>query len=79
MITDDQGTQILKKIDEQFKEVNTKLDHVITMAVNSQHAIKNLVTREEFEEKFEKYQEENVEFKHAIVKRLEKLEDIVVA
>lgn len=104
MITDDQGTQILKKMDEQFtkvddkfkevnqrmdqlfesvnkrmdeqfRDVNKKLDNVIEMAVNSQHAIKNLVTREEFDEKLEKHQKENVEFKHAIVKRMEKLED----
>ncbi|MFA4814967.1 MAG: hypothetical protein WC924_02200 [Candidatus Gracilibacteria bacterium] len=68
-----------KKMDDRFREIDTKLDHVIVMAVSSQHSIKDLITREEFDEKFEKYQKGNVEFKHAIVKRLEKLEEPVAA
>ncbi len=128
MITDDQGTQILKKMDEQsmkiderfvkmdekfmkiderfvkideqfmkiderfvkideqfvkmderFEVIEKKLDHVIDLAVNNQHVIKNLVTRKEFEEKLKKREEEDVAFRHATIMRLEKLENRAAA
>lgn len=72
---DERFKNLEQNISAGFKRIDAKLDIIEMYVANHDNQLKKLPTREEFE----KYQEGNVEFKHAIVKRLEKLEEPVAA